>query len=68
MAQHAIPPSCTREMPFLMCARSPVDCPLSLWSQMDPLRRQQLAQQVASLIRRIQAPVDRSEGTSHESA
>jgi hypothetical protein len=36
-----------------MATRSPVKCLPALWSQMDPCNRQQLAQQIAELIRRI---------------
>jgi hypothetical protein len=35
---------------------SPVKCLPALWSQMDPCSRQQLAQQIAELIQRIQLP------------
>jgi hypothetical protein len=39
-----------------MGTNSPVKCLPALWSQMDPCNRQQLAQQIAELIRRIGLP------------
>lgn len=39
-----------------MGTNSPVTCLPVLWSQMDPGNRQQLAQQIAELIRRIRLP------------
>jgi hypothetical protein len=39
-----------------MGTNSPVKCLPALWSQMDPGNRQQLAQQIAELIRRIRLP------------
>jgi len=39
-----------------MGTNSPVKCLPALWSQMDPCNRQQLALQIAELIRRMRFP------------
>lgn len=50
-----------------MRSKSPGEFPPPLWSQMDLASRQQLAQQIAELIRRIQFPDPEMEVSDHES-
>jgi hypothetical protein len=49
-----------------MDAESPSAFPPSLWSQMDPANHQQLARQIATLIRRIRLPNPEMEVSDHE--
>ena len=49
-----------------MATNSPVKCLPALWSQMDPCNRQQLAQQIAELIRRIRLLRQEMEGKVDE--
>lgn len=66
MTLRLAPRTSTLVQPHPLWLRIPTTDLPTLWTELDQLRQQQLAQHLAELIRRIRLQPDRAEGSSHE--
>lgn len=62
MSIHPLPPT----NPLLLPSEKTLPGPPPVWSQLDPLRQQQLVHQLADLMQRIRSQAGHREGKDHD--